>query len=380
MSLFVDMVLNGRGQGRVAEALEGARFDPGVFRPFIGAGGKKYVTVTNAKGEKETVTVKDYKEATGYDHPVLNATSLRKEEWVRIDAQVLKVARARLKAWSDLASQNLYRIDGMATSILEHETVTDPGQAQVDMDALTEGKSDTPLFALQGIPLPITHGSFFYSSRTLSISRARGSQIDTTMAESVARRIAETVEKTVIGTITGMRYGTSAFGYVANSQVYGYTTFPSRLTKTNMTVPTGSNPEATVSDFLTCLELLRIQNFYGPFMVYHSTDWDKYLDNDYARLGGNNASMTLRQRLKMIDGVQDVRRLDYLPATTNPFTMIFVQMTSDVAQAIEGMPLTTIQWESRGGLQQNFKTMGIMVPRLRADAASQCGILHATTS
>lgn len=379
MSLFVDMVLNGRGHGEVAEALEGAQFDPGVFRPFI-QGGKKCITVRNAKGERETVTVRDYKDATGFDHPVLNANSLRKEEWVRLDQQILKVARARLRAWTDLAANNLYRVDGMTASILEHETVTDPGQAQVDMDALTESKADTPLFALQGIPLPITHGGFFYSARTLSISRARSSQIDTTMAESVARRIAETVEQTVIGTITGMRYGTSAFGYTSTSQVYGYTTFPSRLTKSNMTVPTGSNPEVTVGEFLTILEVLRNQNFYGPFMVYHSTDWDKYLDNDYARLGGNNASMTLRQRLKMIEGIQDVKRLDYLKSATNPFTFIFVQMTSDVAQAIEGMPLTTIQWESRGGLQINFKTMGIMVPRLRADAAGQCGILHATTS
>ena len=128
------------------------------------------------------------------------------------------------------------------------------------------------------------------------------------------------------------------------------------------------------------LEQMSAQNFYGPFMLYHSTDWDKYLDNDYARLGGNNATMTLRERLKKIEGIQDVRRIDSLKSATNPFTFILVQMTSDVAQAIEGMPMQTIQWDSRGGLQTNFKVMTIMVPRLRADGAGQCGILHATTS
>lgn len=380
MSLFVDMVLNGAGHGEVAQALQQAHFDPGVFRPFIGSDGRKYVTVINSDGKKETVTVRDYKEATGFDHPVLNASSLRKEEWTRIDAQVQKVARLRLRAWSDLAASNLYRVNGMAMTMLEHESMNDPGSAQVDMDALTEGKADTPLFSLQGIPLPITHGSFFYSSRTLQISRTRGSQIDTVMAEAVARRIAETIEGTVIGTITGIRYGTSAFGYTNTAQVYGYTNFPQRLTKTDLTAPTGSNPEATVQDVLEMLEQMSAQNFYGPFMLYHSTDWDKYLDNDYARLGGNNATMTLRERLKKIEGIQDVRRIDSLKSATNPFTFILVQMTSDVAQAIEGMPMQTIQWDSRGGLQTNFKVMTIMVPRLRADGAGQCGILHATTS
>ena len=57
-----------------------------------------------------------------------------------------------------------------------------------------------------------------------------------------------------------------------------------------------------------------------------------------------------------------------------------VQMTSDVARAVVGMDITTVQWESKGGMQLNFKVMCINVPQIRADFYGNCGILHATTS
>jgi hypothetical protein len=57
-----------------------------------------------------------------------------------------------------------------------------------------------------------------------------------------------------------------------------------------------------------------------------------------------------------------------------------VQMTSEAAQAINGMAPTLIQWESQGGLRLNFKIMAIQVPLLRADFDGNCGIAHGTTS
>ena len=77
--------------------------------------------------------------------------------------------------------------------------MSDPGGALVDMDAMTEGKTDSPLFKLRAIPLPITHGDFWFSERRLEVSR-NSTALDTTMAEAVSRRIAETVEATTIGT------------------------------------------------------------------------------------------------------------------------------------------------------------------------------------
>jgi hypothetical protein len=218
------------------------------------------------------------------------------------------------------------------------------------------------------------------------------------MGEAAGRRVAETIEKTTIGVTTGITYGgnsTQVGGYGRTASVYGYINFTNRITKTNLHTPTGSNASQTVSDVLAMRDSLYLNKFYGPFMLYHSNDWDQYMDTDYILTGGNVATQTLRERLKSIEGMQDVRRLDFLFGTqlsssTGPGTdvditlkstrLLMVQMTPDVARAINGMDITTVQWETKGGMQLNFKVMAIQVPQLRADAYGNCGILDATTS
>lgn len=431
--MFVqDFVLNSgggpAGHGAVGEVLAQNRFDPGMLRPFFDSNptsptrGQRCVIVNSGRWKydeklgrevpvKAQITV-DALERRGIHSPVFNATSLRKEEWLELDKMVLRAARYRLRAWSDLAAANSFGgFNGMSKMILEHETQSDPGEAIVDMDGLTPGRQDSPVFQLQGLPLPITHQDFWFSSRRLAVSRNTGTPLDSNMGEAAARRVAEKVEKMTIGNgPAGFAYGgqsTQFSGYGRSSKVYGYTDFSDRLTKTNMTIPTAAawTPETLQIEFNACLNYLRSRKFYGPFMVYNSTDWDPYLDGDYyvSKTSGAVApTKTLRERLRSIDGIMDIRRLDFLfgsltDATTglalstygpglediaaaNPYTFIFVQMTSDVARAVTGMDITTVQWESVGGMQLNFKVMCIMVPQIRADYYGNCGILHATTS
>lgn len=355
--------------------------------------------------------------ARGLDVPVWNATTLRKEEWDELDRVVLRAARLRLRFWADLAAANSYGgFDGMSKTILEHETMSDPGEAIVDMTGITEGRGDAPVFQLQGVPLPITHSDFWTDLRKLRISRNSGTPFDTTMGEASGRRVAESIEKVSIGVDTGLTYGgnsTQVGGYGRASSVYGLLNFPPRLVKTNGYKPTGNGrtgtgwtPLDTLKDVLATVDQLRLNKFYGPFMIYHSNDWDQYLDSDYfvgagAGTTAGLSTATLRNRLRMIDGVQDVRRLDFLAATAmttissatapynvdpaqiltaNPFTMIVIQMTSDVARAVNGMDITTFQWETKGGWQINFKVCAIQVPQLRADFYGQCGLLQMTCS
>ncbi len=394
-----DYVLNGQGNGMVAERLQSVHFNPGMLRPYIASDGSHCVTINTGRTRRdddkgsptfnmtvpvyEAVRISDLRQQGFPEVPVWNSTSLRKEEWIKVDQKIIRASRKRLRAWSDLAAANSYGgFDGMGTMVLEQETMSDPGSAVVDMDGLAEGRNDSPRYNLEGLPLPITHSDFWLSKRRLAVSQNKGTPLNTTMAEAAGRRVAETVEKTLIGTITGVVGNPSPLtsGYNRTSAVYGYTNFPARQTYTSLTTPTGSNPEATVANFLTIIDLFAAQNFYGPFMVYTSTDWNRFLDNDYARLGGSNANMTLRDRLRKIDGIADIKRLDYLDATTNPFTLLFVQMTSEVAEAVNGLDLTTIQWDTHGGWKINFKVLCIYVPRLMADFNGNCGILQATVS
>lgn len=417
-SIFTDFIYEGTGHGPVGElvgnmAHGNVRFDPGMLRPYKDRFGNKVVTINTGQVKYKPETgesvpiLKAFKiselQARGIHSPVFNATALRKEEWIEIDCRVIRAARYRLRAWADLAASNSYGgFNGMNKMILEHETQSDPGVAVVDMDGITEGQTnDAPQFQLQGVPLPITHSDFWFSQRKLANSRNSGTPLDSTMGEAAGRRVAESIEKVTIGNVTGITYGGSSTyvgGYGRASTVYGYLTFPNRITYSSLPVPTGTNPNLILSGVLAMRQLLYNNKFYGPYMLYHSNDWDTYLDNDYYAIGSNSGAVaptkTLRERLRAIDGIQDVKRLDFLFATIppaapgpgaegvlvgNPFTMIMVQMTPDVCEAVNGMDITTIQWETKGGMQLNFKVMCIQVPRLKADFYNNCGILQGLT-
>ena len=399
--MFVDFIQNGQGHGPLGELLHDCHFDPGYLRPFINDRGEKSVLIkkrgpnrwrkdkngqfiTNAKGDKvqdfEEVRVSDLMQK-GVNLPVYNTSSLRKDEWILLDGAVVPHARHRLRVWSDLAMANSVNIDGMAHTIFEHETVSDTGNAVMDMDALTEATNDEEQFQLEGMPLPIAHSDFHIDLRKLRVSRNGNTPLDTLRAERAGRRIGELIEDVTLGTVTGLTYGTST-DYGRTSAVYGYTNFPQRLTNPDFTAPTagGWTPNTTYNEILAAISQLNDQKFYGPWMIYHSTDYSQYLDRVFSDSGGNHPGETLRTMLRKIDNVSDVRRADRLLSSSNPFTFIFVQMTSEVARAIIGMPISVLQWESMGGLRLNFKVMTIMVPQLRADFSGNCGILEGTTA
>jgi hypothetical protein len=417
-----DFILNGNSHGEFAELLPGLRYDPGMLRPFFDERGQRVVVVNTGRktfskelGQYVPVLEKQLVKdliANGIDSPVFNDTTLRKQEWIMLDQQILRAARYRLRAWADLSAQSSFGgFDGMSKMVLEHETMSDPGEAVQDMDGLADGRADTPRFQLQGLPLPITHADFYYSKRRLMLSRNMGTPIDTTMGEASGRRVAEMIERSLIGNATGISYGgANNPSYGRTPTVYGYTNFPARLTYSAANAPTQGTwvPQKTLTDVLAMKQLLLNNKFYGPFMLYHSNDWDKYLDNDYyvSIISGAVApTKTLRDRLREIDGIQDVRRLDMffsaapsasgaagtpsgapgpgyagLGLSNNPFSLILVQMTPDVARAVNGMDISTVQWESHGGLRLNFKVMCIQVPQIRADFYNNCGICHGTVT
>lgn len=380
--------------GMVESILSGE--DKGIRRPFIDNKGKVCVVVntgrwTIERGERkplrEKVQVNDLLNR-GIIHPILltaNATALRKEEWIELDRRVVLAYRQRIKAWEDLrAAATVGGFDAMGRATYEYEAMSDPGEAVVDMDGLTDGRGFQPLFQLRSQPLPITHCDFWYSQRRIRISRNGGSPLTTTSPEAAARRVGESIEKTTIGVAPGISYGYQPTGVTAHdsvlgSQIYGYANYPYRNTKTNFTAPNagGWNPDTTVNEVLAALNQLYDDKIYGPFIIYYSTDWGQYMNRTYSYSGGNNQGQTLRDVLMRIEDIQDVKRLDFLTST---FTLLIVDMTGKTAQAINGQEITTLQWESVGGLKVNFKVMAIQCPLIQADYDGNCGILHGTTS
>lgn len=340
---------------------------------------------TNEKGEqvpvKRQARVMDLLN-DGVNIPtwVLNASPMRPNDWIQLDSAVQQSYRNRLKFWADLmAKVPLGGFNAYGKLTYEYDAMSDAHEAIVDMDGLSAGRGDNPLFLSRSVPLPITHSKFSYSDRTLAVSQNRGPGLSVYSAEQAGRRIAEMVEDTAIGIQTGMTYGTRAsyFAHDLASTVFGATNYTNRNTKTNFTVPTTTNGPTSYADFLAAFETLRGDKVYGPYSIYHSTDWSQYMDSPFSTAGGNHPSETLRTMLLKNPDVASVQRLDRLTST---FTVLILSLTSDVVQAINGQDITTIMWEERGGMLKCWMCYVIQAPLWRSDYSGNCGLLHGTTA
>ena len=348
----MDPILNSLrslGQGQATNMLLANNGDPACLRPYIAEDGRSYVAL-NVNGELTPV-------------PVNNDATLRKDEWIQFDEAVIRAAKPRLRAWGDLASIGTYNIpNGMGKTVLQYQAQSDISVASISMDGLAETNRDRPLYDLNSLPLPIIHKDFSFSLREIMTSRNMNTPLDTAMAELAGRRVAEEVEKLVLGVSSTYTYG--------GGTIYGYTNFGDRNTRT-LTSPTASGwtPARTVAEVLQMKNQSQLDYYYGPWILYCSPSWDPYMDDDYSLAKGDN---TLRQRLGMIEGITSVTTSDYL---TN-YDLVLVQRTPDVARGVVGMNMTTVQWETNGGMMLHFKVMCIMVPQIRADYNNNCGIVH----
>lgn len=393
-----DFIMNGQAHGEVSETLASVRYDPGLMRPYWAPDKKgrmrRFVDVATGRsarnpetgaiivnkltGQPEPEVIRELAENT--ECPIVNATTLRKDDWIQLDRQAHKAYRQRLRLWTDITSQagTYSGFDGMSKLILEHETMSDPGSALIDMDGVAEVQDDAPLFQLEGLPLPVIQSGWKMTARRRAVGMNSNTPLSTIQAETCGRRGAETLEQLALGTLTGPSWGVAA-DYSRTPQVYGLTNFAPRITSVGLTTPTGSNSATTLAEVLEMRQAAYDAKIYGPFVLYHSAGWDQFLDDDHFRYvtqGGAAPVQTLRQRLQNIEGITAVRRLDYF--TTN-YQMILVQMTSDVVRGVIGMAPKIIQWESRGGQMIHFKWMTIQVPQLFADYNDVCGIVHAST-
>jgi uncharacterized linocin/CFP29 family protein len=354
-----DYILNGQAVGGVASALLASGFDVGALRPYRGLDGQSYITRNNASGKPEAV-------------PVMNANAtLLRLEWQLLDEVVVRAALPRLRAVADIRGRGLqFTIpNGMAKTVLQTQAQSAMTAATMSMDGLAESAGDRPVYDLTNLPLPIIHKDFSFSARQIAVSRNGSMPLDLSVAESAARRVAEGAEQLLLGVAGSYAYG--------GGTVYGFTNFPSRITKA-LTDPTDSTwtPRTLVQEVLSMRQLSQAALHYGPWIMYTSLAWDQYLDEDLNTSSANASNITLRDRLRRIEGIEDIVTLDYL----NGYDALLVQLTSDVVREVVGMDITTVQWETKGGMELNFKVMAILVPQVRADFNGNTGIVHGSVS
>ena len=106
---------------------------------------------------------------------------------------------------------------------------------------------------------------------------------------------------------------------------------------------------------------------------------------------GYNLTQTLRQRILNIgtEGgisgaeteekqIKFVKRLDNLQPTSpgsSPFRMIMISLHPNVIRALNGMPITVFQYDTKGGWELHFKVACMLLTEHFADFYGNCGIL-----
>ena len=289
-----------------------------------------------------------------------NATLMR-DEWIEIDAVVKKIARERLVGIADLRSRGLtYNLtNAMGKTVLEYQDMNDPGEASMDMDAANTGRNDRPDFLTKYLPIPIIYANFSISDRSLQASRNSGDPLDTIMVEAATRRVVEKAED-LLFTDTSFTYG--------GGTIYSYV---SATNKNEVTLSVDWTASAKTGalikdDVQSMISASITAKHFGPWVMYIPTDYQIVMGDDYT----TGYPKTIKQRLMEIDGIQDIKVADRLPANT----VVLVEMTTGTVRLINGFEPTVIQWEGNGGLTHHFKVMTIQVPQIRADQDGNSGL------
>ena len=288
---------------------------------------------------------------------------LRQDEWELLDSTLIEIARQRLILVGDLMSAGLrYNLaNALGVTRVEWETISDMTAAEINMSGLAETAMDRVNFELTGIPIPIVSKDFFINARVLAASRTTGQPLDTTQVALATRLVTEKIEDLVVN---------GGFSAGAQGTIYGYTNHGDRNTGsvTASWSLAGTSGENIVSDAIEMMGVAHADKMFGPYNVYTPAAAFVNLADDYKA----NSDRTILERLQAIPTIRAVKPSDNM-TTSN---VVMVQMTSDVVDIIDGIQPVVIQWESKGGMQMNFKVMAIMVPRIKSDQDGKSGIVH----
>jgi uncharacterized linocin/CFP29 family protein len=299
----------------------------------------------------------------GFDESALRTNGiLQRDEWKAFDSRIVDTAREKLIVVGDLISRGLtYRLkNALGVMQLDWDVITDIDAAEVTMSGLPQAAKDTYDYSTVSMPIPIIHKEFQLNLRTVEAARRNGRALDTTHAEMATRKVAEKVESIVFNGVTVA---------ANNGTIYGLKNHANRNTGSVTAAVATATGEQIVADVNRAMGISISDNMEGPWILY----WPRV---SWTRLGEDfkaNSDKTIMSRLMELPGL-----LKIIPTSQLTVGFLLVQASSETVQIIDGMQPTMVEWESKGGFELNFKVMSIMLPRVRADAVGQSGIVHFT--
>ncbi|MGB2787850.1 MAG: family 1 encapsulin nanocompartment shell protein [Dokdonella sp.] len=290
---------------------------------------------------------------------------LRKDEWAEIDRVVQESARYPLRAVSDLRGRGLIKpLGGLGSMVSQWYASSEMTGANVSMSGRGGSNRDGVDLKQDGVPVPVVFKDFDINQRDLEASRRLGDGLDTTNVAEATRVVAEALDTLVIaGNATALN----------GAKIYGYTNHPDRTTGTATAFGGGdwttiTNITKTVAGMINAANSDR---HYGPFMIYAAQT--QYNDASLNNFEDGSGETPLQRLLKMpqIAGVQ------MLPQLTDG-EAVLVQMTREVVEWAEAMPIDVIEWTTGDGMATSFKVLSVATPLIKSRYDGKSGIVHAT--
>lgn len=292
---------------------------------------------------------------------------LTRDSWEDFDRRALEEAQQRLVVYNRLVSAGLTReiTNAMGRTVITWQKIDDMNPAEFSMHPEARTTNERLEYTEVSLPNPITHKDFDLDIRSIRAHQDRGEPLDDTHVRDAGRVVGEALENLVLFG------GASAATTFGGNTLYGLTTHPDRNTlgfggseAWDAGTKTG---EEIVTDVLSMIEAARADRHYGPFLLIVAGNYSTDLQEDFKA----NSDLTIEQRVRQINGIQDLVYADFLSDA-----VLLVQLSSSVVQIADGEGIQTVQWESPSGFTSMFKVMAIQVPIVKSTAALRSGIVH----
>ena len=288
-----------------------------------------------------------------------NALPLPKDVWGLWDREAVEVQRTTLRVFNDLSSSVSMPMP-IGKLVHHFQTVSDSGSVNVSLDGRSKGRTDQPVFAYHGTPLPIIDSPFSYGWRQVAAASTEGFQLDAAGRMNSMRKIAEKAESLMLNGDTDIVVGADP--------LYGLRTHPRRNTRTTAQALNGATGAQWLATITATLKLLHDDNFKSPATIYlNFDDWFYATSTEFTA----GYPKTIAQRVLELGGLREVIDADSI----NPGEVIAIVKDRSVLQVLNGMPMTTrAQFRANPEDDYNFVTMAAVALEIKFDANQNCGV------
>ena len=300
---------------------------------------------------------------------------LTRYEWEELDAMVVKEALSRLTAVAALMRRGLtHNLGNIGVMLSLYNKIGELTAAKTTMDGHTRGSRDRLDYAQAGIPVPITHKEFDLATREMVAGQNSGTQLDLTHAGAAARVVGEKLETMLLSGNTEVTFN--------GNVIYGLTNHP------NVNTGSATGDWATAPNAVTTVTNMISSavgdGMYGPYILLVPA-------TQYTELSTIYISSSDQTQLMRVMEMPQIAEVIMCPTLTAG-TILLVQATADVVDmafvpgygvtvaedGIDVTGVTTLEWASGDGMVTYFKTLAVMVPRVKATYSSKSGVVKFT--